>query len=180
MSVMRNVIAVDPGVETGLAWASLNMAHPKVRKLPSHRKVQWAFEHGMGGVRQFTGNYNQQVIDIVACVQDILKRSGYRLQSQYEVVNHLVIEDFHHRAVAMKDTAYAPVEVTARLEFYIWWQELDADLMLERQQPSEQAVVTDENLRHWDLWTPGKSMDDAMTALKHVIVKVRKLSQKRR
>ncbi|HEY7413922.1 MAG TPA: hypothetical protein VH593_01920 [Ktedonobacteraceae bacterium] len=64
----------------------------------------------------------------------------------------------------------SPMRIGAMLECLIAERGLLVDLLW--QTPSDKAVITDDRLRRWGWWWPGH--DDAMDALRHLIVFLRR------
>jgi len=173
--MLLNLIAIDPGGETGVAHA---LYKPKSDE-PPHITVVKAFKAGRGEAFQVMGSLNDQCIAIREFLLEIMTKAGQGKQRAYDVRTILVYEGFVlHPYANLHSDALSPVELAAKLTFYLWLEpETDGKVDVRMQLPSEMQVISDDMLRRWGLWQPGKSNDDAMPALKHLIVLSRKLQK---
>lgn len=172
--MLINLTAADPGGETGVAHA-LYRPDPKV---PAHVAIVEAFRAGRGEAFQLRGDLRQQVLDLQAYMLEQRRKAGHGLQDAYKVRNVFVYEGFVLFSKAMKDSALTPVRFNAMMEFYLWLEpETDGSFELDVQMSAELSLISDDTLRKWGLWQKGKKNDDAMPALKHLIIKARKLQK---
>ncbi len=175
--MLLNLIAIDPGGETGIAWAMF-----KQGPLAGHQAVQYAFTHSMGEAWQIGGDPKEQVLELVSIVHHYMHKAGQGKQEVYKVRTVVACEDFQLRQKALRKSALVPHAIGRMLEFQLWSLEaMDTEVAPQVewrwQQPSEMSAVTDDMLKRWRLWQPGKKNDDAMAALKHLIVLARKLEK---
>lgn len=173
--MLLNLIAIDPGGETGIAWAMLSTRGNK----PAHRLIQSAFMSSMGRAWQIGGEPKEQVLELGSIVEQCMKKAGQGEQATYQVRTIVVCEDFQLRQKALRKSALVPHAIGRMLDFHLWAEDSAQHPKIEWrwQQPSEMSAVTDDMLKRWRLWQPGKANDDAMAALKHLIVLARKIEQ---
>lgn len=169
--MLLNLMAIDPGGRTGLAHVIV----PKPNKLVPHMAVREAIvdTNLVGQVITIDGLLDSQTAQIVDHMREAQKKSGHGRQQAYEVRNVIAIEGFRlHPKANLENTALIPVRLAAKLEFYIWLEELPWEVVW--QWPSDMQAVPDDALRRWSMWMKGKGNKDARAALKHLIVLARK------
>lgn len=167
--MLLNLIAVDPGGDTGLASAIYNPDFDGT----AHEHIRVAFGARMGEAIQVGGESKQQVLAIHEYIQGQIKRAGDT--PAYEVRTVVICEDFNPPSKHTKKSVLQPHKIASMLEFQVWNEDPDGRITWVYQNPGERNVITDQMLRKWKLWQPGKANDDAMAALKHLIVYARKL-----
>lgn len=168
--MLHNIIAIDPGGETGVAWA----CYPQGDGKPVHEIVRKAMGLKLGGTWQRKGEPKTQALAVVEDIEECMSKVGHGKQQAYKVRTHVVCESFIPPASrARKRSILLPVQIAAYIEYHVWLNVMEVEWVW--QQPNERTVVTADMLRKWELWKPGKANDDAMAALQHLIVYARKL-----
>lgn len=170
------VLAIDPGVTTGLAWAEVAYNRGSLV-----REVQRSFSDGTGGTAQLQGH-------------DTSERSWRILEFIIEHEPDVVVAEdfvlFVFRKLSMLREGLEPHAINANLRMF-WWMAYrdlisfglngDDDMpKLVWQMASEKEAVTDRMLREWKLWrTPTKDGGPhAMDALRHLLVYIKKEGKK--
>lgn len=162
---LLNLIALDPGGTTGMAWAMF----------PPNGNVPDAYLKKMSRAWQIDGEHKDQALLLYQEILDCMKRAGGVNQSTYNVRTIVACEDFVVPSGPRRKTVLSPVRVGAMLEYHVWLEELNLEWRW--QQPGERSVITDEMLKRWGLWLPGQP--HAMDALRHLIVLQRKLEKEK-
>lgn len=168
--MLLNLIAIDPGGETGIAWSAFR---PDGYKRSSDKKVIASFKHNMGEAIQIHGTPNEQAQVVVDYVQERRLKTGAGKTDSYNVRTVVIMEDFIPPASrARTKDVLLPVIIAAKVEYHLWYENLDVEFVW--QQPGERTGITPDMLRNWGLWQPGKANDDAMAALQHLLTYARK------
>lgn len=177
-----SVCAVDLGMVTGLAWcvvarkelASLG-AHGAIKAASLHESgVQLAdsramfFEIGqrMEGVPDWRQAEIDQVFEVYAHLEVMSRMTARTSGGRIPELDVVVIEDFTVRERTKDRSLLSPVRLANQLLMMLALSN-DLEVFVKWQQPSEMSVATDDRLKAWDLWLPGKK--DARAATKHLI-----------
>ena len=169
-----SIFAVDPGTGTGWAWTCLGF-----RELGRYG-AEGALGRVVGSERFRYGEINSRAGDIETA-QDCLMRAVVCSQTGKRVsggrvpyLTHLVIEGFSFREKTKSRHMLTPIRVGAAMEAFMVGQNDLRYTEVSYQMPSEMSNVTDERQERWGLWFPGNK--DANVAIKHLIVKLRRLA----
>lgn len=170
------VMAVDPGVVTGLAWATVDLDDG--RRIDELVRESWERGGKDGGCWQLDVGYGDhaesrgvwRIIDRWLCVlePDLMVWEDFRL--------------FPNERHAPDQRGTVPMRMLAAMDM-MWW--LAKNVPVEdgpvisryvKQMPGERSVVKVEQLKRWGLWRTPKQHGgkDAMAATQHLIVALRK------
>lgn len=177
-----SIFAIDPGTGTGWAWACLGWK--EIRKYGAEgalgRLVDRPAGGSIGDVRFRMGEINSKQGDIESA-QDVLIQAmvsshmGNRVSSgRVPALTHVVIEDFSFREKTKSKHLLTPIRVGAAFEALMLRENELRYTEVSYQMPSEKSSITDERQKRWGLWFPGKK--DANVAIKHLIIKLRRLA----
>ncbi len=182
-----SIFAIDPGTGTGWAWCCVGWK--ELKGLGAEGAVLRAKERslsgrvpskGLGDVRFRMGEINTMQGDIETA-QDCLIQAmvcshmGNRVSNgRVPNLTHVVIEDFSFREKTKSRHLLTPIRVGAAFEAFMVREHELRYTEISYQMPAEKSSVTDERQKRWGLWFPGKK--DANVAIKHMIVKLRKLA----
>lgn len=166
--MLWNLIAIDPGGTTGLAWASLRMQAKKSNELIDIARRRRAYE-----VKQIDGTPNHQAVEIQEYLEERMLKTGHVKQDAYDVRTVVACESYEQRPGHRKATELLAHTVGEKAEFFVWLTDPMEKVEWHWVKPGERSVVTDAMLHKWDLWVPGQR--HAMDALQHLVVLIRKV-----
>ena len=159
---MISLFTVDPGVETGWCWCLVpNVRDPK-DEMPE------ALDKGWLHTGQMLGDENLQAMRL----SSLCRRSAAfaRRASHEPITTWMVCESFQLRERTSDPSLLSPVRIQSKLELLLHMKRIRVDDYT-TQQPSQKSVITDERLRRWGLWLPGKP--HACDAMRHAAIRLR-------
>jgi hypothetical protein len=153
------VMAVDPGQTTG--WVISDLREERMAVGATHMMVK----EGLMNYGQVGGG---------TTVESECKQARFLLQAcEHHEVELVVMESFFlfpDQGHSPDPAGIAPVRIISRFEMINWLTLPTYPITF--QTPSEKSVITDERLRRWGLWKPGKP--HANDAMRHLCVFARK------
>lgn len=157
-----NVVGIDPGGTTGWALLWIPTANVLLRDIDVLEDVE--FDCG-----EWSGPEDEQAAKFARFVAGI--------------TGPIIIEDFILRQFRQDANLLAPVRVTAKMEYALYEMRLRAGdplaYRVKKQQPSmAKSTATDDRLKDWGLWEPGKP--HARDALRHAVTFLRRARTDRR
>lgn len=156
----RAIVAIDPGVTTGVAWSLLGDLNQVCLDLLT--------EGNRGDVVEVKArDVPWGELDAANTIVDIIEAVDIKVG-----VARIVIEDFVLRRFTMGKEGLAPVRVTAYLEAELDHRLHCLDLIEKQGASSALGVVTDDRLKRWGAWVKGKPHGRA--ASKHLITAIRR------
>lgn len=181
--------AVDPGETTGYAWCLLGHKElmgdePFHEMLPrlaqetsgyqlSDSRCRWMQLNCYPDENNGAENVWHQMIVSRHMTVRILERrpGGSPLDDWPEVVQ---FEDFKLRERTMNSSLLSPVRLTSKVEMLLHRDVTEFNTVwLDPQSASDaKSTATDERMRNWGLWQPGKP--HATDALRHLLVSLRR------
>lgn len=168
-ATVLNLNAVDPGGRSGFAHCIIPASFP----LPAHEMIIEAFNNAKGHTETFDGPPLLQAQHIYWKLKELTD-----FWPKPDVRDIVACEDFIAPSTHRTANVLVPHKVASMLEYQVWIETMGAwDIEWRYQQPQERMIITDDNLRDWGLWKPGKKHKDEMAALKHLIVLARKLEK---
>lgn len=158
------VLVGDPGTTTGWVASVLERTDE-----PSHEMVKRCAPVGghIGG--------GTSMKDELANAWDFLSL-GWKMDVDVVVLESFIL--FPDRQHTPDPSAVTPVRIISMVEAYNdvirrgMMDSMDDALPIIYQTPSQKSVITDERLRRWGLWTPGKTHKN--DAMRHLLVFARK------
>lgn len=186
MSGGVSVFTFDPGVGTGWAWACVGRKeldrYGGEGALMRARDDQVVRGGSPGDSRYRYGYLNPQLGDIEAA-QDLIIQAvvsshmGKRVsRGVVPALTHIVGESFSFRERTQSRHMLAPIRVVAAFEAFMCQHQELRYTEFSLQSPVDKSIVTDERLRDWGFWLPGKKNKDVRDAIRHLIVKLRSLA----
>lgn len=178
--------AVDPGETTGYAWCmvgrkELLSAEPFHEMLP--RLATDTSGYGLTDARFDTAqiscypdecNGSENIWARVAVAVHQTQRILMRSRVLTTVPHFVVMEDFILREDTKDRSLLSPVRIAARVEQLLYRDNKEFDTVWTLQSASDaKSTCTDERMKSWGLWQPGKP--HATDATRHVIVALRRI-----
>jgi hypothetical protein len=159
-----NIFGVDPGGTTG--WAVLWV--PTVNLLSREVTLLEDVEFDCG---EWSGPDDKQAEAFSIEVQTMRSNSP------------IIFEDFILRTFRQDRDLLAPVRVTAKMEFALYRLRDDLGVpkaypVLKQQPSMAKSTATDDRLKDWGLWEPGKP--HARDAIRHAVTFLRRAKADRR
>jgi hypothetical protein len=164
--VIWSVWAVDPGARTGWAWCCVSL-----RELRASDPLQ-LLPAVHGDARFTAGEITAPVDDTVSGIVDRMGKVRAELGRRWPELRYteeMVIEGFVMSPKAKRASARLPERLAAALT-----DRLGSEFEVAEQLPGTKAVVSDDRLKRFGLWVPGKP--HAMDAVRHLVVRLRILS----
>lgn len=179
-----SVFVVDPGETTGWVWACIGYnelrsgAADAVVKASAHRsgvqladsRFQWGQVEGQYRSGEFYEAEHRMAydtyIEMMRCGNLGRRTSGGAVPE----ISDVIIEDFTLRERTKRRDLLSPIRVTAHLQSIMMMSKHELP-PIHLQSASDKSAITDDRLKHWGLWVPGKP--HAMDALRHLIVWLR-------
>lgn len=181
-----SVFAYDPGVGSGWAWACVGSkelsAHGGEGALMRARDDTVVRHGSLGDTRYRYGQINPMQGDVEAA-QDLIIQAvvcghmGNRVSAgRVPHLTHIVGESFDFREKTKSRHMLAPIRVGMGVECFMVMQNDLRNTEFCHQSPSDKSIITDDRLRDWGFWLPGKANKDIRDAIRHLIVKLRSLA----
>lgn len=181
-----SVFTFDPGVGTGWAWCCVG--DKELARYGGEGALMRARDDtvvrggSLGDVRYRYGQVNSQkgdietaqdlIIQAVVCSHMGSRVSGGRVPA----LSHVVGENFHFREKTESSHMLSPIRVLAAFEAFMCQQNELRLVEFSTQSPSDKSIITDQRLKAWGFWLPGKANKDIRDAIRHLIVKLRTLA----
>lgn len=162
------VLAVDPGVKTGVAWCRVGGAVLDAVGVASVVKARLLAKRGGGG--EWVGGCGEVDARRLGETWAVHRLMTAVLNVKPDVV---VIEDFVLRSPSMNRDLLAPVRMTAMLLYGLSMAWPVAQVVLQGASAAK-TTCTDSRMRAWGLWQVGKP--HATDALRHLVLYLRTVS----
>lgn len=167
MTDLLAIWALDPGLTCGWARCVINL---KLIKSQGISKFAGSALHFECGQQQFS-----DAVRAACWSYDEMTMWLLDMGEKYEVVLTFVSESFGNRPGHFTGDVTTAAEVSASVRTLLHYTEMELLISTRMQTPAEaKSYATDERLKSWGVWTPGK--DHARDATRHLLAAVSRMA----
>lgn len=168
------VVAVDPGVTTGISVMSAKYD----KKSRTYQTVDWGSNQ-----LSYGGSGNTQDVVNSEAPEDYIAENIIELVTEAKKVGcdvYLVIEDFIIRKMNTSRDFLSPVRITASIKGMAYWENLIKQDKIIMQTPADaKSVCTDKRMDLWGYTINTKQDRHSRDADRHAILFLRRLTEKK-
>lgn len=170
-----SAFAIDPGGVSGWAWVCCELrGGAPINGALDAVQVARGLNEKMCFWGEVSGPENQQVQELVRILRLAHQRAASFAHARIQRAT--IIESFSLRERTQDSSLLAPVRIASKLDLWVEMEDgLSDGNMVTYQTPADKEVISDDRLKRWGLWIPGKK--DARAALKHLLLFLRTCSR---